>query len=47
MKYIKIFFLALTLVSISLTSCTEDDEPCTERVCPDGLNNCFGKPCDF
>lgn len=42
----KIILRLLIVVTISFTSCTEGDEPCTETVCPDGFNNCFEKPCD-
>ena len=36
----------ILLTTFAFTSCTEEDEGCTETVCPDGFNNCFEKPCD-
>ncbi|WP_400076478.1 hypothetical protein [Winogradskyella sp. R77965] len=46
MNYKKIITSLLIIATISFASCTEDDEPCTETVCPDGFNSCFEKPCE-
>ncbi|WP_167571879.1 hypothetical protein [Aquimarina algiphila] len=46
MKMIKRILVVISVVL--LTGCSaEDDDLCTERVCPDGFNNCFDKPCEF
>jgi hypothetical protein len=46
MNYKKIIACFYIIGAISFASCSEDDEPCTETVCPDGFNNCFEKPCE-
>lgn len=46
MNYKKIVTCLLIITSISFASCTEEDELCTETVCPDKFNNCFERPCE-
>lgn len=41
-----ILWLAITSIFL-LGSCTGEDTPCTETICPDGFNNCFEKPCVY
>lgn len=45
MDYKKFMICLFITATVSFASCTEDDEPCTETVCPDGFNNCFERPC--
>ena len=47
MSYKKISMYLTAIVAIILMSCTEEDEPCTEIICPDGFSNCIERPCDF
>lgn len=41
-----ILLFSVVVFSLTVQSCTEDDEACTETVCPDGFNGCFEKPCE-
>ena len=44
----KIITCIILLTTFTFISCTEEEEEenCTETVCPDGFNNCFEKPCE-
>ena len=42
----KIITCIILLTTFTFMGCTEEEENCTETVCPDGFNNCFEKPCE-
>ena len=37
----------ILMVAVTTFSCTPEEEPCTETVCPDGFSSCFEKPCEL
>lgn len=41
-----IIYLSL-IVTVLLVSCTKEEEPCMETICPEGMTACYDRPCDF
>lgn len=40
-------FVLILMLALTFFSCSLEEEPCVETVCPEGFSNCFEQPCDF